>query len=167
MHNLYRSSLRAISASLVMILAFAMTGCFQNDGYIGVYFGSWVFEDITVDGEPLVNPATGEEYNHHLMISFQSSFFEIATAGGGDGIQGIWEENGNTIQLHGAEETASARYPDPENPEATIGEFPWQLGFGHSLIEVLDIVSKSKKRMVWTHVDEQGRLWRYSLRKCL
>ena len=149
-----------------ILLAFAgsvmMTACFQNDGYIGVYFGSWVFEDITVDGEPVRNPVNDEEYNHHLCISFQSSFFELAMGGGGQKIQGIWKENDGEITLHGAEETATDK--DPATGE---GIFPWQMGFGTSLIETLKIEKKTKKRMVWTRVDSEGRLWRYELRHLL
>lgn len=144
---------------VALCLSLGLSGCFQNDGYIGVYFGSWVIEKIEIDGEK------DEAYNGHMMISFQSSMFELAEAGGGYAIQGIWKETGDELMLHGAEETAR------QWDSAGNAIFPNPVGMGRGdnddLIVRLHIEKKTSKRMVWTRTAPDGRHWRYTLRHLL
>lgn len=148
-----------LACLLTVVCSLLLGGCFQNDGYIGVYFGSWVIETIEIDGEK------DRAYNGHTMISFQSSFFEMSEAGGGGVIQGIWKENGDVLMLHGAEETAK-QFDKDDNPV-----FPLSTGLGsgldNDLVIYFNIEKKTSKRMVWTRTDSEGRTWRYSLRHLL
>ncbi len=145
----------AVIGLVALVCSLVLGGCFHNDGYIGVYFGSWVIEKITIDGEPDPN------YKGHTMISFQSSFFDMTDLDGGGQILGIWEDKDKVLTLQGAAETASRKDAD-DNPI-----FPTTTGFGsgtdHDLTVRLDIVRKDSSKMVWERTDSRGRVWKYTL----
>ncbi len=154
--NIYRSGL---IGAVAVILTLLLGGCFHNDGDIGVYFGSWVIEKVEVDG------VADADYDGHTMISFQSSLFDLTDVDSGATIMGLWSEKGSELTLRGAEETASVKDP------AGAPLFPPTTGFGRGdnddLTVTLDIVKKTKKQMIWTRTDSEGRKWRYVLRHLL
>ena len=165
---------KALCALVALIGSLTLCGCSQNDGYIGEYFGSWVFDEITVDGEPEAG------YEGNLMISFQSSLFQMDLVvdvlevddegkyvnNGGEMIMGIWKEEGRTLTF--------SVYPKQCNHKITnkdgkpVPAFPDMSGFGSgtddNLTVTLTIEKKTSDRMVWTRTDAGGRLWRYTLR---
>lgn len=147
------------SGLVAFVCSLIFTGCFHNDGDIGVYFGSWVIEKIEIDGNPDTN------YKGHTMISFQSSLFDLTDVDGQGGIMGLWSEKGAELTLRGAEETATRKDADG-NPI-----FPLTTGFGsgtdNDLTIHLEIIKKTKKEMIWQRTDDEGRVWRYVLRHLL
>ncbi len=151
-------------------------GSTQNDGYIGDYFGCWVFDSITIDGEP--EPG----YDGNLMIAFQSSIFQMDLVlndlviddegkfvpQGGQMIMGIWDEKGSALTFRGDPKQCN-HFVDPAGDRLPC--FPDMSGFGTGvdgdLTATVTIEKKSGDRMVWTRTDDQGRLWRYSLKHIL
>lgn len=154
--SIFRSGLIGFIA---LFCSFLIGGCFHNDGYIGVYFGSWLIEKIEIDGEP--DPG----YKGHTMISFQSALFDLTDLDGGGTILGLWEDKDHVITLRGAIETASRKDSDG-NPI-----FPITTGFGsgtdNDLTVRLDIVRKDSGKMVWKRTDSDGRVWKYTLKHVL
>ena len=148
-----------LSVLVTVVCTLFFSSCFHNDGNIGVYFGSWQIEKVEIDGEPVTS------YRGHTMISFQSSLFDLTDIDGNGSIKGIWSEKGDLLTLRGAEETATRQDADGN------AIFPLTTGFGsgtdNDLTIQLNIVRKSKKEMIWTRTDEQGRTWRYVLKHLL
>lgn len=56
--------------SICLLIILAVSGCTQNNGYIGPIFGSWSLMEISADGEPLA--MTGE-----TVFSFQNEVVRI------------------------------------------------------------------------------------------
>lgn len=75
---------------LTIIFAFmamlAMSGCVQNNGHIGHWFGQWKVERVTIDGQDDV------DYEGGVFFCFQGAVFGVRTSTGGMWY-GRWEEN--------------------------------------------------------------------------
>lgn len=138
-----------------IILAIGLSGC-QNDGYIGSLFGTWSFDEITVDGNPLMVEGTDgpEKYVDGLMIAFQGDMFRMDQAYSHACIFGTWVKEGNRMVLNGSEDYKS-------------GYFPVEFGTPTHGIFTITIISESNKKMVWERIGDDGKVWRYTLRKLL
>lgn len=75
---------------LTIIFAFmamlAMSGCVQNNGHIGHWFGQWKVECVTIDGQD------DADYEVGVFFCFQGAVFGVRTSTGGMWY-GRWEEN--------------------------------------------------------------------------
>lgn len=75
---------------LTIIFAFmamlTMSGCVQNNGHIGHWFGQWKVERVTIDGQDDV------DYEGGVFFCFQGAVFGVRTSTGGMWY-GRWEEN--------------------------------------------------------------------------
>ncbi len=75
---------------LTIIFAFmamlAMSGCVQNNGHIGHWFGQWKVERVTIDGQD------DADYEGGVLFCFQGAVFGVRTSTGGMWY-GRWEEN--------------------------------------------------------------------------
>lgn len=63
-----------------------MSGCVQNNGHIGHWFGQWKVERVTIDGQDDV------DYEGGVFFCFQGAVFGVRTSTGGMWY-GRWEEN--------------------------------------------------------------------------
>ena len=77
---------------LTIIFAFmamlTMSGCVQNNGHIGHWFGQWKVERVTIDGQD------DADYEGGVFFCFQGAVFGVRTSTGGMWY-GRWEENDN------------------------------------------------------------------------
>ena len=64
----------------------AMSGCVQNNGHIGHWFGQWKVERVTIDGQD------DADYEGGVFFCFQGAVFGVRTRTGGMWY-GRWEEN--------------------------------------------------------------------------
>lgn len=64
----------------------AMSGCVQNNGHIGHWFGQWKVERVTIDGQD------DEDYEGGVFFCFQGAVFGVRTSTGGMWY-GRWAEN--------------------------------------------------------------------------
>lgn len=64
----------------------AMSGCVQNNGHIGHWFGQWKVERVTIDGQD------DADYEGGVFFCFQGAVFGVRTSTGGMWY-GRWEEN--------------------------------------------------------------------------
>ena len=75
---------------LTIIFAFmamlTMSGCVQNNGHIGHWFGQWKVERVTIDGQD------DADYDGGVFLCFQGAVFGVRTSTGGMWY-GRWEEN--------------------------------------------------------------------------
>lgn len=95
---------------LFTLLGIGLSACTHNDGDIGVYFGTWKVEEITIDG------VVDMDYQDNLFFQFQSGVFcmrrvdehHVATVSWGS-----WEEvSDNVLRL-------SFVYSDDNAPEGS------------------------------------------------
>lgn len=63
-----------------------MSGCVQNNGHIGHWFGQWKVERVTIDGQD------DADYGGGVFFCFQGAVFGVRTSTGGMWY-GRWEEN--------------------------------------------------------------------------
>ena len=75
---------------LTIIFAFmamlTMSGCVQNNGHIGHWFGQWKVERVTIDGQD------DADYDGGVFFCFQGAVFGVRTSTGGMWY-GRWEES--------------------------------------------------------------------------
>ena len=64
----------------------AMSGCVQNNGNIGHWFGQWKVERVTIDGQD------DADYEGGVFFCFQGAVFGVRTSTGGMWY-GRWAEN--------------------------------------------------------------------------
>lgn len=139
--------LHTIITSLAMILA--CSSC-TNGGDIGTLYGMWLFDEATVDGEPV--EADLEQYS----ISFQSNVVRlIHTYDHNEFVSnmGFWERDGSDLQLDLSSQSADWFFFRP-------------IGFEPGVMR-MTIESESSHSLHLRYVDPQGRTFRYNLRKSL
>lgn len=138
------------SVTAMIAGAGAMTSCMQCNGYIGIWFGSWVVEEITVDGEP--DPAYPPEARR-IFINFQGKVFGLAPMDM-EYVMGSWEESGDNLVLHAAF-------------NAIADAWPPALGFGDSPDLTFRILKKDKKDLQLQLACPDGKVRIYHLRHIL
>lgn len=127
----------------------AMSGCTQNNGRIGHWFGQWKVERMTVDGEDYA------DYPGNAFFCFQSSVFGVRISRpeleGSGMYYGIWEEqDGGRIRV---------RFNTDES------EVPPASACLHLEEEcVFSVLSADGKRKTLQRVADDGRTYTYYLR---
>lgn len=82
---------------LAAIILATVCGCTKNDGDIGHLFGSWIVQEITVDG------ITDSSYNGNVVWSFQSSIIRMSVVlphHQVDNYMGSWSQTNNMLTLN-------------------------------------------------------------------
>ncbi len=142
---------------IFVLLSVAAMSCRTNNGDIGHLFGSWLLEDMTVDGE------TPEDFDPEVTFwSFQNNIIRISRVGfmyEHDDRWGTWTEEDNQLILnftHHDNISAPGTYPYLA---------PQWLGFPANSLIPLEYVSHSSSRMVLKWQGVNGVTYIYSLRK--
>lgn len=136
---------------MLAVVALALGGCMQHNGYIGDWFGTWKVESITVDGsrEP--------DYAGNLFFQFQSDIVRMVEVGACQSYSdrfGSWEEEGSTLVL------------DFSYKADVSGPFiPLPASHLDRDRNLLHIDSKSSRNMQWTLDKPDGTTITYTLKK--
>lgn len=131
-------------SAFITLLLTVIAGCTHNDGDIGHWFGSWLLEEVSVDG-------TAIRPDPQVMISFQGDIFDAAEVGGQD-FYGMWNEENSRLSLAG----------DPHSGGPAV--FPAAFRFGEELNVTVDVLSQDAKSMTWRWTDPRGRTILYTFR---
>lgn len=129
----------------------------MNNGDIGDLFGSWLLEDMTVDG------VTPEDFDPEATFwSFQNNIIQISRVEfmyEQDYRWGTWTQDDNQLILN---------YTHHDGGEAP-GTYPYNapqwLGFPSNSLITLDFRSRSSRRMALSWQNAKGQTYVYSLRK--
>lgn len=131
--------------TFILILMLSFSACTQPGGRIGVYFGSWILQEIKVDD--IVDSNYKDQ--RPIILSFQSNIFNMAPADAKE-IYGLWEEKGNYLILDGTHHA---------------GVFPPYLKWGdEALVEML-ILKKKHNRLVLQWTSPSGTIYQYDYKK--
>ncbi len=133
----------------------AMSGCMQQNGRIGDWFGTWKLESITIDG------ADDTDYRSNIFFQFQTDIVRIVevepeVSNSYSDCFGTWASEGSTLTLEFSYEANNK--PDGFTPmEATL------LVRGTN---TLHIASSSARSMIWTFQQpDDGQTRTYTLKK--
>lgn len=132
----------------VILIILSLCGCTQPGGRIGEYFGNWVLETITIDGQ------NNEEYSRPVIISFQSSVFCIGIAEHSE-LFGTWEEKDGNLILTADLGSGSAM------------TYPPVLGWGDDITIELRILEKKNRRLTLQYASTNGTISIYRFRKAI
>lgn len=134
----------------ILVVIAALWGCTQNDGRIGVWFGTWTLTSITVDGE------AGTDYHDNSTWSFQNSVILIQEEGAHNQYSdhyGSWSEEAEILTLdfthHDTKDTLSW---------STLYKLPQNMYFGMRQGKVrlhIDHLSGSKADLTCVNPDNQ------------
>ncbi|MDE6498969.1 MAG: lipocalin-like domain-containing protein [Muribaculaceae bacterium] len=132
-------------------------GCTHNDGDIGPLFGSWLVEDMTLDGERV---AAGEE---HGYVQFQGAVVMCKLIDDRHSLLfysvGSYEREGDALLLnftHSDNTTAPGelQYSAPQ----------WLL-LTPNAVNRMEILALDNKKMKLKHITPDGYIVEYSFRK--
>lgn len=143
---------------IILLLPLLMfCSCRVNNGDIGDFFGSWLMESMTVDGE------VPDDFNPELTYwEFQNNLVSISRVEfmyDKESRWGTWSEDGNHLLLN------YTHYSQGLNPGTGQYTAPEWLGFPPNSVISLTFVTRSSKRMSLTWTDYEGHVYVYSLRK--
>lgn len=139
-------------AGILIIIAAILSGCTRNDGDIGVWFGTWHVEKITVNGQ---NEA---DYEGNVILKFQNSVMESQSQYAHhdtDNCYAMWHQEGMILRLE---------LPEGSDPGVQYGyvpelHLPWL-----PLIE-MKILNLSGKSVELSYMSDNGIVYGYSLKK--
>lgn len=86
---------------LIILMAMLLGSCTRNHGDIGIWFGTWQVESITIDGTP-------KDVDGNYFFQFQNKVFRVSKVSGHEDLVesfGTWEENGDKMTIS---------FPDPD-----------------------------------------------------
>ena len=135
-----------------LIFFAAITACTQNDGDIGVWFGTWRLEKITIDG------TTDSDYDENVVLKFQNNVMESVAQYEHhvtNNCYAKWTREGDLLILELPENQ------DPDTQYGYVGELhlPWL-----PLIE-MKVLNLSGKKAELEYETEFGQMIRYYLTK--
>lgn len=146
---------RMMLLTAVLLLAAATTGC-DNNGDIGRWYGSWLLQEITVDGRPYTSWQSDDSWT---TFAFQNNIVLVQrtndTHDDLDVAWGTWTETNGTITMN------FTHRDDTDNqyiylPPAWIGFEPGETTF---------TISGPDKALILTTTHTDGSQWAYRLRK--
>lgn len=145
---------------LSLLLTIFFTGCTQPDGNIGDWFGSWLLEEMLINGEIDNEYAESIKNNSgQVMVSFQGKIFNMAYVGSSE-IYGSWSYAGEVLTLI-ASYNAGSGYASPYfNPYPIVLHFPGDV----EQVEIT-VTRISNRTMQWQLIDQNDRLITYNFRK--
>jgi hypothetical protein len=139
-----------------------LTGCTQNNGDIGPWFGRWRVEKITCDGLDL-DIYSGPEGLQIASWAFQSNVVSLSAVYPHDVnclAYGAWRQEGDRLLLD-----FTAFNDDSQSPGIYRPADVFHLEAG--AVNVLTINSLTDSRMNLTHQSADGHLYQYYLKKLL
>jgi hypothetical protein len=146
-----------ITTILVILLLSICSACTQNNGDIGIFFGTWSVEEMTVNDVVPEDFTPGE-----TMWSFQSSIIYVQRNLGNHDYYssfGTWFDHQGTLTLN---------FTHSDN-ETSAGEgrylAPTWLGFNKNDITELKYVTSESRCMVLTWTNPEGDVYKYTLKK--
>lgn len=151
------SALFAVLATV--ILGIVSPSCVTNNGDIGIYYGTWAVESVTVDGHELDGWNAGGTWSN---FSFQNNIVCVARY---DRLQdktecwGTWEERDGILYMD------FTHSDDRFEPGTGIYAAPEWLGFEPDAVTRLRIDSATGSEMTLTNVKADGNAIVYRLRK--
>ena len=145
-----KTSVKHIIASLAVILCMAaFSACTRNGGDIGIWYGTWNFESVTIDGENASGFDT-EEY----FVQFQRNVVKVLTTQGAHdrytSTYGTWTEG---------ESTMTWTFSDPTLPPINVP--------GLETTNNYTIVEKSASKVILQKITPTGTTYRYTLHKVI
>jgi hypothetical protein len=144
---------------LFFALALVLAACRTNNGDIGVYYGSWALDSITIDGTADTAWCSDGMWT---TWSFQNNVICISRTDdylSQDARWGTWSDNGSELAL-------DFRHSD-DKTEAGKGQYtaPTWIYFERNAVTTLAIDAQTSKAMTLSLVDANGRKIVYKLRK--
>lgn len=142
-----------ILKNIFAIIALALcTGCTQNNGNIGFWFGTWRVTQVTIDGEP------DENYANDLWFKFQTEVCDIIRVTDHNGNSEYWckwstSDDDKTLLLDYTF-SGHAGY----NPPAC-------LPFQSDAINTLTVTKHSSRSISLSYQTPSGSTYVYSLKK--
>ena len=144
---------------LLATLLFVIAGCRTNNGDIGIYYGTWALDKITING---VEATSWCDDGTWTTWSFQNNIVSIERL---NDLQdnyttwGTWTDSNGTLAL-------DFRHYDDSTPAGT-GAYaaPTWIYFDTNTVTSLTIDSQSSKAMTLSTTDSSGRKLTYYLRK--
>lgn len=127
----------------------SMTSCTENNGDIGMWFGTWHVERIDMDNSPI------DEYNGNDFFQFQSTVFQLRYT---DDLHaemqttGRWQDNGKEIVV---------TFPD----EKLVWVFLYGIDMSKDASNHFKVESQNGKEMVLSLASTDGHTYRYHLKK--
>jgi hypothetical protein len=144
---------------LYVALIFVAVGCKTNNGDIGVYYGSWALDAVSIDGTADTEWCADGRWttwsfqNDVICISRMNEYADLESC------WGTWSEDGNRLLL-------DYRHHDDKYADGTVQyAAPTWIYFVRNQVTELSIDSQTSKAMTLSTVDSQGRKITYTLRK--
>lgn len=131
----------------ILVAAMAFSACTRNGGDIGVWFGTWTIESVTVDGTVVPDPA-----GVHYAVQFQGQIVEVKEVNERHdpytNTYGNWTEDADQMQW---------LFPD-------VNMYFVQLP-GLTRVNKFTIMEKSAHHVRLKQVSDAGVTYIYTLRK--
>ncbi len=131
----------------ILVAAMAFGSCTHNGGDIGVWFGTWTIESVTVDGTAVPDPAGA-----HYSVQFQGKIVLVRLVDDRHdpytATYGNWAEDGDQMQWLFPEE------------DMYFVQLP-----GLTRVNKFTIIEKSAHLVKLQQVSEAGVTYTYTLRK--
>ncbi|MDO4510612.1 MAG: lipocalin-like domain-containing protein [Bacteroidales bacterium] len=133
----------------LLLASVALCGCTQNGGNIGIWFGTWHFQEITADGTVVTDP-DGKEF----FVQFQGKIVKLTME---DNVHspynatyGNWAEDDDRMQW---------TFPDPKQPLMPVP--------GITAANKFTILHRSATHVTLKQVSEAGVTYTYTLKKVI
>ncbi len=131
----------------MMLFLSTLSSCVHNGGDIGIWFGTWHVESISIDNAPLAS------YEGNVFFQFQSKIVRMTVEekyGNFGDSYGNWEEQNNQLVI---------KFNDPNLPPKDVP--------GIDVENRFSIVSRSSSTLTLTSTDKEGHNYSYKLRKTI
>lgn len=129
---------------ILLFILLTLGSCTRNHGDIGIWFGTWQVENITIDGKP-------ENVEGNYFFQFQNKVFRVSRVSGHEDLVesfGTWEENGDKMTIS---------FPDPD-------VFYIQMP-GLEVHNEFTVTTTSSREVTFTKTDTIGAQVTYRLHK--
>lgn len=128
---------------------FAITSCTQNNGDIGMWFGTWHVEQIDMDNSPI------DGYMGTDFFQFQSTLFQLRYTDDTHAEKqtvGCWQDNGSSIDV---------TFPD----EKLVWVFLYGIDMGKDAVNHFTVEQLTSKEAILALKATNGHSYRYHLKK--
>lgn len=147
----------ALNILLLLPLLSFCSGCTHNNGDIGPLFGSWVLDEMTVDGkvQDLGDDNTFIQFQGKVVMTkliddrHSLLFYSV----------GSWERSGDELALD------YTHYDDKSEPGTGQYSAPYWLLFETNAVNIVRIVSLNSKHMQLEYRTSDGKTAFYKFRK--
>lgn len=150
---------KALHIIAILALTAIAGSCTHNNGDIGPWFGEWKLTAIEIDGTP------DAAYKENIFWAFQTSVIEMiqvdpVTANVSNYGQrwGTWSQDGNTLTLN-------FTHHDDSAAEGSGKYTPYPATHLPGGVSKLDIIKLSGSEIKLSYTAEDGKVYRYSLKK--